>query len=118
MHSPCTAGTGTDTSVDTSIDNRHSVALSYALTADPFGLIHHCSCMRQTTDVPHLHQQVSSSFEDVDSLIMTDGDKALTVHFQDLVTHLQQSNLIKNKPNMFIFKIKTNNGPKKHQVRA
>ncbi len=105
MHSPWTAGTGIDTNLDASIDigvgDRTwvscSVGLSYMLTADPFGLIHHCACMRQTTHIPHLHQQVSSCFEDVNCLIVGDSDKALTVHFQDLVTHLQQISIIKKK---------------------
>lgn len=102
--SPWSAGAGTDTSVDASIDTgvgdrtwvSRGVGLSYGLTADPFGLIHHCARVRQTTHIPHLHQQVASSFEYVNCLIMGDGDEALAVHFHDLVTHLQQTSLIKN----------------------
>lgn len=104
MYSPCTADTGTGTNVDASIDSgvgertcvSCSIGLSYGLTADPFGFIHHCACMRQTTHIPHLHPQVPSCFEDVNCLIVGDGNKTLTVQFQDLVTHLQQTILIKN----------------------
>lgn len=105
MHSPCTAGTGIGTNVYASIGSvvgesnwvSCSIGLSYGLTADPFGLIHHCACMRQTTHIPHLHQQVASCFEDVNCLIVGDGDKALTVYFQDLVTNLQQTRVIKGR---------------------
>ena len=107
MYKPWTAGGGTDTSVDTSIDSgvgdrtrvRRGVGLSYALATDPLGLVHHCARVGQTTNIPHLHQQVASCFEDVNGLVVADGDKALTVHFQDLVTHLQQASLIKDKTN-------------------
>lgn len=98
---PRTAGTGIDISVDSStgsgVGDRAGVScstgLSDAWTADPFGLIHHCACMRQATDIPHLHQQVASRFEDVNRLIMADDDKALSIHLQDLLTHLQQTRL-------------------------
>lgn len=115
MHSPWIADT--DTRVDAGIDSRVgdwtwvgcSVGLSYGLTADPFGLIHHCACMRETTHIPHSHQQVVPRFEDVNRLIVGDGDKALTVHFQDLVTHLsRQLKLSKQKHCMLIIPRQTN----------
>lgn len=45
--------------------------------------------MRQTPYVPHLHLQVASCFQDVDSLVVGDDDEALAVHLQDLLTHLE-----------------------------
>lgn len=72
-----------------------SIRLSDGLTADPFGLIHHFACMRQTAHVPHFHQQVASRFQDVNCLIMGDDDKALSVDFQDLVTNLKHTRIIK-----------------------
>lgn len=101
MHSPCITDGGTDTSMDTSIDSgvddrtcvSCSTGLSYALTAVPFGLIHHYARMRQTTNVPHLHLQVVSCFEDVNCLIVRNSDKTLTIDLQDLITHLQETSL-------------------------
>lgn len=67
------------------------IALSNGLTADPLCFIHHCACVRQASNIPHLHQQVASCFKDVDCLVVRDGDKALVVHLQDLITDLKHT---------------------------
>lgn len=116
MYSPRTAATATDTRVDTSIDSgigdrsRAScgVGLGYALTAEPLGLVHHCARVRQAADVPNLHQQAASCLEDVDCLIVANGDEALTVHLQNLVAHLQQVSSIEDKSYILVLPMKTN----------
>lgn len=89
MHdSPCTARSGADTGLNAGIDSGVGArtcagcgrALSYSLAADPLGLVNQRSGMGQSAYVPHPHQQVAPHFQDVNGLIMGDGDEALPIH--------------------------------------
>lgn len=76
------------------VDSPLSIAIGWALsdlrTGDPFGLIHHGTCVRQPTHVLYGHQHVAGILQDQNGFVMRNAPEAPAIDIQNLIPNLQK----------------------------
>lgn len=65
-------------------------ALSDLCTGNPFGLIHHSSCVRQPPHILYGHQHVAGILQDLHGLVMRNAPEATSIDLQNLIPYLQR----------------------------